>query len=727
MKLKRKCLTILIVTLLIISFCHFHVKKAKGTYVDEDYMTYAIVDPNSHITRQSNHLELMSYENEACYLYKDYGTEYFTTFNVTFQTNVTKGTPDENCYAGILGFANVVADFGYIGSYGLNAIRLSVNAYPYSDSLKIYLTARVGGNNFIDSSIFLLFATDYYVTVQRLTSSVVCKIHNDSERTHLVDTLSVSMVAYSFRYIYGCSSYDHYNNYYVTIDNYDLKVEREAPQYYFNFSFYDVDSEDVEIYVDWELWNSTHNIGYSEGDVSLESGTYYLKTQKYGHLINTSTLDTATYGNSTININLNMKRHESCPNGFITSNDTISSISIYADTPQLLNFTMEGTPPDQHGVGVPKNASYILEDGVNMTDWTYEQSPSHIHWNQSNGGAELLFDSYSETNKDEDHPLQTVHPSSELQRSSYGQTFKTSSNNAYKISKVKFYLRKYGTPTGNLIVRLYAHTGTFGSSGIPTGSSLANGSSFSIASLTTSYQLIEFTFSGTHQYLMELNTAYCIQLEVADGVLGSGNYVMVGADFSTASHEGNQVRYLYSAWAYETTKDTCFYLYGIDMTHDFALVFPSTTGPVSGPHTPINNRVKVTVRLNAQWLKGCNVTVQGGPDNRLEWALTDLRGTVKFKLRTGSYDIVANYEQYSKTKTVYVSSHMTIGIDLTEEDIIRPFVIPEEVLAWFGLPEIDFTTETFLVLLLPLIVLAVYVVKKVAEGGKRKWKYSYLR
>ena len=469
------------------------------------------------------------------------------------------------------------------------------------------------------------------------------------------------------------------------------------------------------------------DINYTEGASTLEAGTYYLKTSKYDHLINTTTLDTDTYGNSTININLNMKRHESCPNGFITSNDTISSISIYADTPQLLNFTMQGDPPDQHGVGVPKNASYILEDGVNMTDWTYEQSPSHIHWNQSNGGAELLFDGYSETNKDEDHPLQTVHPSSELQRSSYGQTFKTSSNNAYKISKVKFYLRKYGTPTGNLIVRLYAHTGTFGSSGIPTGSSLANGSSFSIASLTTSYQLIEFTFSGTHQYLMELNTAYCIQLEVTDGVLGSGNYVMVGADFSTASHEGNQVRYLYSAWAYETTKDTCFYLYGIDMTHDFALVFPSTTGPVSGPHTPINHRLKVMVRLNNEWLKGCNVTVEGGPDNRLEWALTDLLGTVKFKLRTGSYEIVANYEQYSKTKTVHVSSHMTIGIDLTEQDIIRPLVIPEDVFAWIGLPEFDLTKETFLVLLLPLIALAVYVFKKASEGGKRKWKYSYLR
>jgi len=66
----------------------------------------------------------------------------------------------------------------------------------------------------------------------------------------------------------------------------------------------------------------------------------------------------------------------------------------------------------------------------------------------------------------------------------------------------------------------------------------------------------------------------------------------------------------------------------------------------------------------------------------------------------------------------------------TEEDIIIPDRLPEDLkdfLAWVKLPEIDFTTETMLVFILPLIVLVVYAVKKASEGPKRKWKYSYLK
>jgi len=140
--------------------------------------------------------------------------------------------------------------------------------------------------------------------------------------------------------------------------------------------------------------------------------------------------------------------------------------------------------------------------------------------------------------------------------------------------------------------------------------------------------------------------------------------------------------------------------------------------------------VKLTVRLNGECVKDCNVTVEGGPDNRIEWGLTDVFGSVKFKLKTGSYDIVASYEQYSKTKPVYVSTHMTIGIDLTEEDIFIPDRLPEaleDFLSWVKLPELDLTTETLLVFILPLIVLVIYAIKKASEGPERKWKYSYLK
>lgn len=165
----------------------------------------------------------------------------------------------------------------------------------------------------------------------------------------------------------------------------DFASDDDVPMYYFNFDFKDLDSNDVQDHVDWALWNSTHDLGYTEGESSLENGTYYLKTTKYGDLINTTTLDTGTYGNSTIDINLNMKRHQSCADGYIVSNDTISTISIDTQSPQLLNFTIDGTTPAQLGIGVPKNASYIVEYGSGLDGWSYRKS--HIINAQAEAGS----------------------------------------------------------------------------------------------------------------------------------------------------------------------------------------------------------------------------------------------------------------------------------------------------------------------------------------------------
>jgi len=509
------------------------------------------------------------------------------------------------------------------------------------------------------------------------------------------------------------------------IDDVSL-ITGEPQKYYFNFDFYDLDSEDVELYVDWALWNSTHDINYTEGETSLHSGTYYLKTSKYGHLINTTTLDTDTYGNSTIDINLNMKRHQSCPNGFIVSNDTISSITVHAETPQLLNFTMEGTPPDQHGVGVAKNASYILEDGVNMTGWVYLQSPSHIYWDQPDED-ETLIDSYDVEVPNEGY-LPEKHPSSNLGTSAVGQTIKP--NLTYRLTSIKFSLRKStGILNGTLKAYVYAHTGTFGSNGMPIGEVLAESTNNvdMMNDLTTTYALYEFDFDGS--FIMTKDIPYSLAIYSLDGNMTAEVYPKI-ARFNEGTHEGNGFRFRNSAWAVYDTIDHVFYAYGQPIKRIFTFVFPSTTDPVVGPHTPMNNRVKVTVRLNGEWVKGCNVTVEGGPDNRTEWGLTDVFGSVKFNLKTGSYEIVASYEQHRKVKPVYVSTHMTIGIDLTEEDIIRPDVLPdalEDFLAWVKLPELDLTTETLLVFILPLIVLVIYAVKKASEGPKRKWKYSYLK
>ena len=122
-----------------------------------------------------------------------------------------------------------------------------------------------------------------------------------------------------------------------------------------------------------------------------------------------------------------------------------------------------------------------------------------------------------------------------------------------------FYLKKAGTPTGNIVAKLYAHTGSFGTTGTPTGSVLATSDNVSIASLTTSYALTTFTFTGAQKYLLTNAVNYFITVEYTDG--NASNSLTVGADSSAPTHAGNGAIYT-TSWA-ASAADVCFYVYSI--------------------------------------------------------------------------------------------------------------------------------------------------------------------
>ncbi len=160
-----------------------------------------------------------------------------------------------------------------------------------------------------------------------------------------------------------------------------------------------------------------------------------------------------------------------------------------------------------------------------------------------------IVDSYSESNQSLNRPL---YNGSTIK---YGQSF---TGDGGTLNSVKFYLYKTGSPTGNVIAAIYAHSGTFGTNSVPTGSALATSDNFDVSTLTASYQLISFTFSGANKITLTNGTYYVVVVEYGGG--DSSNRLQVGYDTSSPTHSGNESFYV-SSWNYLVDGDACFYVY----------------------------------------------------------------------------------------------------------------------------------------------------------------------
>lgn len=153
----------------------------------------------------------------------------------------------------------------------------------------------------------------------------------------------------------------------------------ESSLHFFAFLFKDRDGNIVNSLVSWKLYNASTLLQYVESEYTLVDGTYTLKTYYGLSLINQTDFATATYGNSTVHVYLEMKSHYCVSNGYLVFNATVTSLVVDSQTPQNLTFTLSGSTPMLMYVVVPQNASYVQKNGANQTGWTYSTSPSpHI-------------------------------------------------------------------------------------------------------------------------------------------------------------------------------------------------------------------------------------------------------------------------------------------------------------------------------------------------------------
>jgi len=171
-----------------------------------------------------------------------------------------------------------------------------------------------------------------------------------------------------------------------------------------------------------------------------------------------------------------------------------------------------------------------------------------------------LITSYSEANVDAYHEIQANHPSGSGSASARGMAFTTPAGLKYTLTSAKFYLKKIGSPTGNVTAQLFASTGTVGTDAAPTGSVLATSDNVDVSGFLTEPALITFTLSTPYE--MDADTDYCIVFVNPGSGIDGDNYPSMGVDESSPTYSGNRLLYnLDSGW-YGTSLDYAFYVYG---------------------------------------------------------------------------------------------------------------------------------------------------------------------
>lgn len=148
------------------------------------------------------------------------------------------------------------------------------------------------------------------------------------------------------------------------------------------------------------------------------------------------------------------------------------------------------------------------------------------------------------------------------------------------LADAQFKLYKTSSPTGSIYAKVYAHTGTFGTSSVPTGSPLATSDAVDVSTLGGSAAWVTFTFSGAEKITLTAATNYVVVIDAA-AISGGGN-VVVTADFAGTTHPGNMVLY-FDAWEADNTYETLFKVHkdagASSTTIQKTLVYTVTTTP----------------------------------------------------------------------------------------------------------------------------------------------------
>lgn len=144
-----------------------------------------------------------------------------------------------------------------------------------------------------------------------------------------------------------------------------------------------------------------------------------------------------------------------------------------------------------------------------------------------------------------------------------GQSFSVTADTI--LDSVKLHIIKSGSPTGNISATIYAHTGTYGISSVPTGSPLATSDVIDVTTFGTvaplSFEALPtFTFSGVNKITLTAGTKYCVVINYSAG--NSTNKLLVGFDITGTASGNRSISSNGSSWTANSSYDLVFYVYG---------------------------------------------------------------------------------------------------------------------------------------------------------------------
>ncbi len=190
--------------------------------------------------------------------------------------------------------------------------------------------------------------------------------------------------------------------------------------------------------------------------------------------------------------------------------------------------------------------------GWSINGVTNPRSVDGVYYPESVNGvandySETQDDVYAETNQDD---------SGGVWGGGQAQSFTSGGG---RLSKVTWYLKKIGSPSGNLYAKVYAHSGTYGTSSVPTGTALATSGAVDVTTLGADFANVDFTFTGANRAILNKDTYYVVTVELAGNDVD--NNAQVGQDSSSSSHDGNDAYDHTGSWTAEAENDLCFYVY----------------------------------------------------------------------------------------------------------------------------------------------------------------------